>query len=235
LKDHPWLDKGADFFRWTTKFGKDINNVLVDNLPLVGRLEDATSTVVGGALGYGYYFLDKAIITPTKWGWNTTTSIFDFGIKKPFNSIRTWFSPSEETLAELKRLKEENEALKGKTLNRRWSFSSVGSGVRAWRAKTSSAKPKVNTNTDTNNLNDNPFPSGSSAWGGNRTPGSVPATPIVESKSNPIRGLGEPALSTVDEESTPRTKTNELNNSGDDDDEEGGEEEVSTNLPGFDV
>jgi hypothetical protein len=220
LKDHPWLDKGADFFRWTTKFGKDINNVLVDNVPLVGKAENAASTIVGGVLGYTYYGFDKVIATPAKWGWNTVTKVI------------SWFSPSEETLAELKKLKEENEALKDKTLNRKWSFSSYGSAVRNWRSKTTSAKPRLNTNNNknnNNNTNDNSFPEGTSAWG-NRTPGSVPATPTVESKSNPIRGLGEPALSTVAEESTPRSRTTDLNNNGGE--EDGGDE---SGLPGFDV
>jgi hypothetical protein len=225
LKDHPWLDKGADFFRWTTKFGKDINTVLVENLPLVGRLEDATSTVVGGALGYSYYFFDKAIITPTKWGWNTATSVFNFGISKPFNSIRSWINPSAETLEEIRRLKEENENLKDRSIRRRWSFSSYGSGIRAWRNKTTttSNKPKVNTNTGDDN--NNPFPSGSNAWGNN----SIPSTPIVENKSNTIRGSAETALSAIDEESTPRSKTTELNKENEE--EEDDEEETR----GFDV
>jgi hypothetical protein len=247
LKDHPWLDKGADFFRWTTKFGKDINTVLVDNLPLVGRLEDATSTVVGGALGYGYYFWDKAIITPTKWGWNTATSVFDFGITKPFNSIRSWFNPSAEALEELRRLKEENENLKGKNLRRWPSFTSIGSGVRAWRSKTTSTKPKVNTNNTNNSNNnntttttdnneiDNPFNSGTNAWAGNRTPGSVPGTPLTpnaERRNNSL--LAEPALSTVDEEATPRTRSNDLDRTGDDEDNEGGAE-GPVDLPGFEL
>jgi hypothetical protein len=134
LKDHPWLDKGADFFRWTTKFGKDINNVLVENLPLVGRAEDITSSIVGGALGYTYYGYDKVIATPVKWCWNATNSVFDVGVKKPFNWLRSWFSQSEEALAEIQRLKEENENLKDeRKLRRRWSSSSMGSFINNWR------------------------------------------------------------------------------------------------------
>jgi hypothetical protein len=232
LKDHPWLDKGADFFRWTTKFGKDINNVLVENIPLVGRIENATSTVVVGALGYGYYGYDKVIATPIKWGWNATKSIFDFGINKPFNSIRNWFNPSEETLAEMKRLREENEDLKNRPLNRKNSASSIGSYIRAWRTgtkgqsnqapKTNSTKPRVNTGDE------NPLPSGSSPWGNTSAP-VTPSTPLGERRGDNIKGTAEPALSTVMEESetTPRSKANELIN------EEG--EEEGHSFPGFDV
>ena len=59
LKDHPWLSKVGDFFQWTNKFGKDINTVLVENLPLVGRVENSITTIVGGVLGYTYYGFDR--------------------------------------------------------------------------------------------------------------------------------------------------------------------------------
>jgi hypothetical protein len=200
LKEHPWLDKVGDLFRWTSKFGKDINNVLVENLPLVGRVENAASTLIGGVLGYTYYGYDKAIATPVKWGWNTASS--------SINYIRSWFSYSEETLAELKRLKEENDSLKDKTLRRRWSLSSLNSGIRNWRSGTQvankNAKPRVNTG----DLNENPLPSGTSAWGRNNN--SVPGTPISPS-DNTNNLNAEPALSTVQEEAetaTPRSRSN---------------------------
>lgn len=221
LKDHPWLDKGADFFRWTTKFGKDINNVLVENLPLVGRVENIVTTVVGGTLGYTYYGYDKVIATPVKWVWNTT-----YG---SFSSIRSWFSPSAETLEELKRLKEENDNLRDRPLRRTWSKSSFGSVIKHWRNNTASTskntKPKVNTNTG--DTNENTFPTGTSAWGFN----SVPATPITpNAERSGATFTVEPALSTVDEESTPRSRTNELNNN---DDNEGDEEDNP--VAGFDM
>jgi hypothetical protein len=210
LKDHPWLDKGADFFRWTTKFGKDINNVLVDNVPLVGRVENTVYTIVGGTLGYTYYGYDKAIATPIKWGWNHTTSAF--------SSIKSWFSYPAETLEELRRLREENEGLREHPLRRTWSRSSLGSVIKAWRTKTTKTnKPKVNT-TD---LNDNPFPAGPSAWANNSTPGTPIAskTPSAERRNNQF--TADHTLSTVDEESTPKTKTSGLNNN----DNNGGYEE----------
>jgi hypothetical protein len=233
LKEHPWLDKGADFFRWTTKFGKDINNVLVENLPLIGKFEDATSSVVGGALGYTYYGYDKVIATPVKWCWNATNSVFDVGIKKPFNWLKSWFSQSEEALAEIQRLKEENENLKDeRTLRRRWSLSSFGSGIRQWRNATQNAnnkktKPRVNTD-------DNPLPTGTSAWGNS----SVPATPLTlkDNAADQIKGTAEPVLSVIGEEeeeglATPRSKANELTNNENNNENN---EEDSAN-PGYDM
>lgn len=212
LKDHPWLDKVGGIFRWTSKFGKDINNVLVENLPLVGKAENAASTVIGGALGYGYYFFDKAIITPSKWGWNTASNIFDFGVKKPFNYIRSWFSSSEEALAEIKRLKEENENLRDKErpLRRRWSNSSFGSIVRNWRnttqTSTKTTKPRVSTD-------DNTLPAGTSIWGNYSTP-VTPITPKGDKVGDKIKGAAEPALSAIGEESdneeTPKTQSQHL-------------------------
>jgi len=209
LKEHPWLDKGADFFRWTTKFGKDINNVLVENLPLVGRAENLVSTVVSGTLGYTYYGYDKVIGTPIKWCWNTASS--------SFSSIRSWFSPSEETLAEIARLKEENANLKDRPLRRRWSTSSLGSYVGRWRNKTT--KPRVNTGE----LNDNPFPTGTSAWGNN----SVPGTPVGARAEDQNILHDETALSTVQEESetaTPKSRTNNL-----------AEEDNEVEIPGYEM
>jgi hypothetical protein len=223
LKQHPWLDKVGDFFRWTSKFGKDINNVLVENLPLVGKAENAVSTVLGGALGYGYYFFDKAIITPSKWGWNTTSNIFDIGVKKPFNYIRSWFSSSEEALAEIKRLKEENENLRDRPLRRRWSNSSFGSIVRNWTTQTAtkSTRPRVSTDENT-------FPNATSVWGNNSAP-VTPLTPKGDKAGDKIRGSVEPALSTIGEgsenEKTPKLQNKNLAN----------EEIEEPTIDGFDV
>jgi hypothetical protein len=193
LKDHPWLSKVGDFFQWTNKFGKDINNVLVENLPLVGRVENTITTIVGGVLGYTYYGFDKVIATPAKWGWNTVTKVI------------SWFSPSEETLAEIKRLKEENENLRDKTIRRRWSSSSLGSVIRNWRSNNAATKKKPNVNTS----NENSFPTGTSAWGNNSTP-ATPATPKGERVGDQIWGSTENALSAIAEESTPKSKVSNL-------------------------
>lgn len=216
LQDHPWLNKGADFFQWTYKFGKDINTVLIDNLPLYGRAEKAVTSIVGGVLTYSYICLDNVVFSPTKWGWDKTTKLY--------NSIWSWFSPSEEALAEIAKLKEENEKLKAKGLKRKGSLSSIGTYIKNWRAGAVAAatpkNPKVTTTDITEDL-----PSGTSAWG-NSAPGT-PITPIGEGNFDPLRGSADPALSVIEEESetTPKSKLNDLV----DDDNEG------PSLPGFDI
>jgi len=203
LKDHPWLDKVGDLFRWTSKFSKDINNVLVENLPLVGRAEDAVSTVVGGVLGYSYYAYDKVIATPIKWGWNTATS--------SLNYIKSWFIQSEETLAELKRLQEENDNLKNKTLKRSWSRSSFGSIMNAWRNSSSNqnAKNKTKNGLKHDDLDDNP----QNAWGRTLGP-NTPLTPVGGKTESAIKGGDQTALSDIPEETdsqtTPRSNAQNL-------------------------
>lgn len=223
LQDHPWLNKGADFFQWTYKFGKDINTVLIDNLPLYGRAEKAVTSIVGGVLTYSYICLDTVVATPAKWGWEATTKIYNYGIKTPFNSIWSWFSPSEETLAELKRLKEENENLKAKGLKRKGSLSSIGTYIKNWRAGAVAAPTPKNPKVTTTDIKED-LPSGTSAWG-NSAP-VTPITPIGEGNFDPLKGSADPALSVIEEESesTPKSKLNDLA-----DDEEG------PSLPGFDI
>ncbi len=226
LKEHPWLDKVGDLFRWTSKFGKDINTVLVENLPLVGRAENLVSTVVGGALGYTYYGYDKVIATPVKWGWNTASS--------SLNYIRSWFATSEEALAEIKRLKEENENLKDRPLRRRYSASSIGSFVRNWRAGTPVAPKKTSTKPKLNTSDDNPMPAGTSAWGLNSTPGT-PITPSGARRGDQNILNAEPALSTVQEEdsATPKSRTTQLVEPEDDNDNDNDNE--GPGFPGYDA
>jgi hypothetical protein len=136
LKEHSWLNKGADFFQWTYKFGKDINTVLIDNVPFYGKVENSITALVGGTLTYSYYAFNKVIITPSKWGWNATSTVYNYGIKTPFNYITSYFRLSEEAVAEINKLKAENELLKSdkeRTLNRKSSRTSIGSFVNNWR------------------------------------------------------------------------------------------------------
>lgn len=218
LKDHPWLDKVGDLFRWTSKFSKDINNVLVENLPLVGRAEDAVSTVVGGVLGYSYYGYDKVIATPIKWGWNTATS--------SLNYIKSWFIQSEETLAELKRLQEENENLKNKTLKRKWSFSSTGSRFNNWWQ--TSANPNTSNRKNglkRDELEENP----QNAWGRTTAP-NTPLTPVGGKAESAIKGGDQTALSAIEEETdsqtTPRSNAQNLDTNT---------EEEETSYAPFDI
>lgn len=138
--------------------------------------------------------------------WETTTKIYNYGIKTPFNSIVSWFSPSEEALAEIAKLKDENEKLKLKGLHRKGSISSIGSHIRRWRAGAAAGLAPNKPNGEKSSIEKPPNP-----WG-KETP---PQSPVEDRKT------GKP-LSDIHEESEQETPRNNMQPLPSTNDEEGG-------------
>jgi len=171
LKERWWGQIIKDTCTSLYATASNINNKLIDNVPLYGRIEGGITYVSVAAWSSTAWIFNKTISTPAQYGYSGVKKTYsgiswtlgkakDYGFSKPYSFIKSFFVDSS-IIDENAKLKEELESMKkSKTVKRSRSITSWWGGV--------------NANVDSKGLG-----SGASAWN------SVPATPLEPTVSRP--------------------------------------------------